>query len=254
MPARFCQLARVWEVNAAESNVPWSNSMSSCMGVIAAMVMLLIVRTALGRRLPTCSPGDEYSPCRSTYQERGSKNIMCFLVPDGIPNGIPATLFDVHSGNEGITNFIGVADHLIDQKFAFAVMNYLVNFHDPSASVIGIYAYRFDVRIEESPLPGPVFAHALVPIDEAAFHSVRPDDIGLHSRQYRVEPAGIEITVGTTKEFTFIGHGGSPLSWFKGGAPIDFAAGAAIIRGGRGSSGRCQEDCDSVRHNPFHSR
>src|ERR1700752_2735382 len=47
MPERLCQLARVWVVKAAESKVPWSNSISSCTGEIAAMVMLLLVLTPL---------------------------------------------------------------------------------------------------------------------------------------------------------------------------------------------------------------
>lgn len=58
----------------------------------------------------------------------------------GFPNcgecAIAATLFDVHSGDEGIANVIGVMDDLIRQEPALAVMNHLVNFDDPSASII----------------------------------------------------------------------------------------------------------------------
>lgn len=104
-------------------------------------------------------------------------------------------------------NFVGMTDHLIDKKFAFTIMNHLVNFYNPSASVIKVYAHWFDVRIEDGPLPGPVVAYTFVPIDEAAFHSVRPDDVGLHSGQHGVEPAGIEIAVGALEEFAFVRHG-----------------------------------------------
>ena len=90
-----------------------------------------------------------------------------------------------------------MADELVDQKFALAIMNHLVNIYHPSASLIMIYVKRLDMRIEHGPLPRPIIAHALVSMDEAALHSVRPDHIGVHPGQHRVEAAGIEIAVGS---------------------------------------------------------
>src|SRR4051794_27441668 len=86
-----------------------------------------------------------------------------------------ARLFDVHSGDEGIVNAKRVMNHLIHQQFATTIMNYLMNFYDPSALLVPVYLHWFDLRIEQGPLPRPVVAYALVSPDEAAFHSVWPD-------------------------------------------------------------------------------
>lgn len=86
-------------------------------------------------------------------------------------------------------------DDLIDQQVSFTVMNHLVNCDHESASWIRGYLEGLNMWIEDCPLPGPVIAHAFMSIDEAAFHSIRPDHVGLHAGKNRVEPASIEVTV-----------------------------------------------------------
>lgn len=103
-------------------------------------------------------------------------------------------------------NLVGMVDNLIDQKFAFAIMHHLVHFHNPSASLIGAYLHRLHVWIKQCPLARPVVAHALMPVDEAALHSVRPDHVRTHARQNCIDPAGIEIEVCSLKQLAFVTH------------------------------------------------
>src|SRR5579859_2025294 len=138
-PATLCQLARVWEVNAAESNVPWSKSRSSCMGEIAAMVMLLYLHAPLSGggvcgvlRGMSIVLGDELTKSTAPKPAR----------PDHVSSDdvfFAATLFDVHPRDQGIANFVHMVNNLVRQQLSLAIMNYLVNFYHPSAALIGSY-------------------------------------------------------------------------------------------------------------------
>jgi len=87
------------------------------------------------------------------------------------------------------------------------IMNNLVNFNNPSSLDVAAYLQWLNVGIEHGPLPGPVVAHALMPMDEAALHPVRPNDIGVHAGENSVQPPGVEVPVGAFEECAFIGHG-----------------------------------------------
>lgn len=163
-------------------------------------------------------PGDEYIPYRASHQGNGAQkstrsnqraNVCIRWFPGEIETTV--TLFDVHSGDKGIAKLIGMVHDLIHKKFAFAIMNYLVNFYDPSISIIWTYAYRLNVRIEDRPLASPVLAHAFMSIDEAALHPVRPDDIGTHPGEDGVEAACVEIAVSAFEEFAVVAHSGRSL-------------------------------------------
>lgn len=41
---------------------------------------------------------------------------------------------------------------------------------------------RIDMRVNHAPLPGPISADAVVAVDYATLHAVRPDNIMLHRR------------------------------------------------------------------------
>ena len=142
---------------------------------------------------------------------------------------VPPLLFDVHSGDKGIVNFVGMADGLVDEQRAFAVMNNLMNFHNPSASIIEIYGDRFDTGIEDGPLPGPILANAFMTIDEAAFHAVRPHHVRLHPGEDGIDIAGVEIAVGAFKEFAFRGHACTPFGF---GVWIEIGRGKEPFAGG----------------------
>src|ERR1019366_2547524 len=66
-PASACQELRALAANAAESNVPLSNSRSACsMGIGTVMVIAPGLRNAaLHSRLAAHTPGDEYSASRT---------------------------------------------------------------------------------------------------------------------------------------------------------------------------------------------
>ena len=66
--------------------------------------------------------------------------------------------------------------------------------NDPSG-LIDSEASRFDTRIDQTPLSGPVVAHGAVAVDVPAFHPVRPVHLGMHCRQRPVDVARIEGVV-----------------------------------------------------------
>ena len=124
-------------------------------------------------------------------------------------------------------NFIGVADGLVDEQRAFAVMNNLMNFYNPSASIIDIYGDRFDMWIEDGPLPSPILANAFMTIDEAAFHAVRPHHVRLHAGQDGIDIAGVEIAIGAFEEFAFGSHACTP---FRFGVGLKIGRGKRALR------------------------
>ncbi len=52
-----------------------------------------------------------------------------------------------------------------------------------------------DMRINQSPLAGPVVADPTMTVHAPTFHSVRPIHIRMHSRERRVEVASIKSAV-----------------------------------------------------------
>ena len=50
--------------------------------------------------------------------------------------------------------------------------------------------------INDAPLPGPILANPGMAENAAAFHGIRPHDIGVHDGQYRIDVARIDTRGG----------------------------------------------------------
>ena len=62
------------------------------------------------------------------------------------------------------------------------------------------------IRINHCPLSHPVIPNAVMSVDMATFHAVRPHNIRVHGRQERFHVAGIETIVEAFQEFCIAGR------------------------------------------------
>src|SRR5688572_16545951 len=90
---------------------------------------------------------------------------------------------DLHACDQPGDDHVRVLDHLIGEDIARAVTDHLMDIdHDVSSRFRSIGS-RADVGIDEPPLPYPVLAHSVVPMDVPALHSVGPGDVRMHRGQ-----------------------------------------------------------------------
>src|SRR5437764_8692035 len=71
---------------------------------------------------------------------------------------------------------------------------------------------RLDMRIDDCPLTFPITAHLITPVHVATFHSICPNDIGMHGRENALDLAAVEEGIDSSEEFHVIRHSVSPLS------------------------------------------
>ena len=69
------------------------------------------------------------------------------------------------------------------------IANHLMGFHQDATGPILFKAERFNPGIDDTPLPGPIFAHRQAHVHCPAFHTVGPFDLRMHRRQCRVDDA-----------------------------------------------------------------
>src|SRR5215469_6130453 len=112
-------------------------------------------------------------------------------------------LADVHCQDQTVLQCVHVFDHSIEQDLAREVANYLVNSDNNPAGRVGSERLWFDVRVDHAPLASPVGADAVVPVDRAAFHAVRPHDVGSHGCECAVDIAGVKGGVCLLEQFDF---------------------------------------------------
>ncbi len=70
-----------------------------------------------------------------------------------------------------------MADHSIRDHRSLQIAHHLKNFNHHTIGFLLFEAERFDLRIDQPPLPGPVRAHRLRPVHRAAFQPVGPFDL-----------------------------------------------------------------------------
>lgn len=92
------------------------------------------------------------------------------------------SLADFHIANEPVFYRIYVLDHPIQKGISIKIANYLVNSDYHSACRVHVETHRLDVRVEDAPLPRPIFPHSSPAVNRTTFHSVRPFHINLHGR------------------------------------------------------------------------
>ena len=89
-------------------------------------------------------------------------------------------LADVHALDEAAFQRVNVLDHAIKQQLAGRISHDLMDSDDNAPCGIRFKGFRLDVWIDHAPLPRPIGAHAFMAMNHSAFHSVGPNDIGLH--------------------------------------------------------------------------
>ncbi len=67
------------------------------------------------------------------------------------------------------------------------------------------------MRIDGRPLTFPIAAHLITSVDVATFHSICPNDIGMHGRESALDLAAVEKGIGSSEELHVIGYSVSPL-------------------------------------------
>src|ERR1043166_1184118 len=68
------------------------------------------------------------------------------------------------------------------------------------ASWISVKALRLDRRIDLAPLPQPILADSFSTAYPAAFHAVRPIDVGVHGGQNGINVAAVECLIYLKKQ------------------------------------------------------
>src|SRR5215831_9943123 len=90
------------------------------------------------------------------------------------------------------SRLINVLDEGVFEDVAGEVAHPLMDVNDHASIRFGRDTQRLDVGINDAPLPGPILANAGMAENAAAFHGIRPHDIGVHDGQYRIDVARVE--------------------------------------------------------------
>lgn len=109
-------------------------------------------------------------------------------------------LLDVHAGNQAIGEAIGVMDDGVDEEIALHVVDNLMHLDDPKAFVGWTNGEGIDMRVENSPLPGPVSTDRLASVLVAALHAIGPLHLRVQAGENGIHAAGVEIGVGTCEQ------------------------------------------------------
>jgi hypothetical protein len=88
-----------------------------------------------------------------------------------------------------------------------------MNFDNDFSFAVGRDLDRLDMRIDDRPLTFPIAAHLITPVDVATFHSICPNDIGMHGRENALDLAAVEKGIHSSEQFLIIRHSVSPLSF-----------------------------------------
>jgi len=94
-----------------------------------------------------------------------------------------------------------MVDGCVQEEVAFQIVDDLMDGDHPVLILVGVDGNGFHVRAKCCELARPVVAHGFSSMDVAAFHSVRPFNLRVHARDYRIDVAGIEITIGVGENF-----------------------------------------------------
>ena len=69
--------------------------------------------------------------------------------------------------------------------------------------------------INNAPSPGPILANPGMAENAAAFHCIRPHDIGVHDGQYRIDVARVEGVIRAAEKILSVHLGFYPCpTWF----------------------------------------
>src|SRR5262249_57208871 len=97
---------------------------------------------------------------------------------------------NLHAPHAAILEAIDVLDHLLPDQLASPVPDDLPHV-DYDAAVLGHEAHRCHVRIDRTPLSGPVLADRVVTLDPTTVHAVRPVPVRMRGGMRPVHRAGV---------------------------------------------------------------
>jgi len=94
--------------------------------------------------------------------------------------------------DRAILDQVHVLDHLVRDDAARQVPHDLMDMGDNAPVAVNGEAPWLDVRVDQSPLPGPVIPHRGVAAHVSTLHAVRPVHLGMHGGQCPLDVPGVE--------------------------------------------------------------
>jgi len=88
-----------------------------------------------------------------------------------------------------------VDHHSVGQEIALWVTHHLMNFDNDFLLAIGRDVDGLDMRIEDRSLTFPIAAHLVASVDVATFHSICPNDVGMHGGEDALDVAAIKEVI-----------------------------------------------------------
>ena len=118
-------------------------------------------------------------------------------------NGLvqPLRAADIEALDQPIFDSEYVPNHFVRQQVATEVAHDLVNFDNDLPFVAGQELNGFNAWIDHRPLTCRITAHFIPPVNVAALHSICPDDVVVHCREYALHVAGVKPIVDAFEEF-----------------------------------------------------
>src|SRR4051794_7225903 len=102
---------------------------------------------------------------------------------------------DIETLDQPVSHLEDVGHQSIGQEIALWVMHHLMNFDKDFPLAVGRDLDGLDMRIDDRPLTIPIAAHLITSVDVATFHSICPNDLGMHGREDPLDVAAIEESI-----------------------------------------------------------
>ena len=99
---------------------------------------------------------------------------------------------DVKTLDQPVSHLEDVCHQSVGPEIAIEVTHYLMNFDYHFPLTVGQDFYGLDMGIDDRPLALPIAAHLIPSVDVAPFHSICPDDFGMHGRENALDVSTIE--------------------------------------------------------------
>src|SRR5690348_18059682 len=99
---------------------------------------------------------------------------------------------DIETLDQPILHLEDVDHQSVGKEIALEVTHHLMNVNNDFSLAVGREIDGLDSRIDDRPLTFPIAAHLITSVHVATFHSICPNDIGMHGRENALDLAGVE--------------------------------------------------------------
>ena len=118
---------------------------------------------------------------------------------------------DIETLDEPVLYLEDVDHHSVGQEIALWVTHHRMNFDNDFPLAIGRDLDGLNIGIDHRPLTLPIAAHLIASVDVATFHSICPNDVGVHGRENAFAVPAIEEGIDSSQEFHVIRHSVLPF-------------------------------------------